>query len=298
MTDEPLVSIVIPAYNAAWCVGRAIDSVLAQTWPHLDLIVVNDGSTDRTTDVVAAYGARLTCVDQPNAGMSAARNAGIAAARGEYIAFLDADDRWQPEKLARQMDLMRASDDLAFCSAAARFESPDGDGLGEWSCPPGGSATLADIFRNHAAIAGGASSVLARTALVRELGGFDAALRGAEDTDLWIRLTARGRFACIPEPLVVVLKHPQSVSRNYESMRRGSLTMLRKNRSLLPRELQGAFWRETYAGFLCDYAKWAYRQGETRLAVGDVIAAAATAPLARGRLAASLLLAMATGRRL
>ena len=92
--------------------------------------------------------------------------------------------------------------------------------------------------------------------LVQQLGGFDETLFGAEDTDLWIRLAARGGFACIDEPLTVVLKRPGSVSRNREAMRRGAIAMTHKNRALLPPAQRGAFWRALYAGTLCDYAKW------------------------------------------
>src|SRR6266705_2116650 len=95
----PLVSVVMPAYNVAWCVARAVDSVLAQDFRARELIVVNDGSTDETRAVLRAYGDTITVIDQHNRGMSAARNAAIRKARGTYVAFLDADDWWLPGKL-------------------------------------------------------------------------------------------------------------------------------------------------------------------------------------------------------
>ena len=91
-TPPPTVSVVIPAYNAAWCVRKAIDSVLAQDYRDFEVIVVNDGSTDDTADVLASYANTIRVIDQPNGGMSNARNAGIRAACGEFIAFLDSDD--------------------------------------------------------------------------------------------------------------------------------------------------------------------------------------------------------------
>src|SRR4029450_11236694 len=99
--ESPLVSVVMPAHNVAWCIGRAIDSVLAQDFRSYELNVVNDGSTDVTRAVLDRYGAAVTSIDQNNRGMSAARNRGIRQARGTYIAFLDADDWWLPEKLSR-----------------------------------------------------------------------------------------------------------------------------------------------------------------------------------------------------
>jgi glycosyltransferase involved in cell wall biosynthesis len=296
MPEAPQVSVVIPAYNAAWCVGRAIDSVLAQTFRDFELIVVDDGSTDGTAAVLAAYGDKLRVVAQANGGMSNARNAGIRAASGRYLAFLDADDRWLPDKLARQVALLDARPELAFCAAVTELEDPEGRNVGEWRGSSVALAGISEVFANHAAVAGGASAVLARRHLVAKLGGFDENLAGAEDTDLWMRLAGRGGFACIPEPLVVVTRRPDSISGNRTNMRRGALAMTRKNRHLLPTNLRGAFWRRHYAGILCDYAKWAYRDGEISRAVIDVLRAFAISPSGQGRLALGLLAAFVLNR--
>lgn len=298
MTEAPTVSIVIPAYNAAWCIERAVDSVLAQTFRDFELIVVDDGSTDDTAEVLAVYRGALRVVTQPNGGMSSARNAGIRAATGRYIAFLDADDRWLPDKLALQVEVLEARPDLAFCAAIATLENPAGEKIGEWRGLGSATTGVSEVFANHAAVAGGASAVLARRHLVQELGGFDTDLAGAEDTDLWIRLAARGGFVCLDTPLVVVVRRPDSVSRNFGAMRRGALAMTRKNRILLPSGLRGAFWRRLYAGVLCDYAKWAYRDGRRRQAVRDLIGALCISPLGRGRLALGLLATILSGKRL
>lgn len=292
-TDPPVVSVIIPAWNAAWCVGRAVESVLAQTFMNYELIVVDDGSTDATLEVLRSYGEAVRVISQANGGMSSARNAGIRQARGRYLAFLDADDRWRPEKLARQVELMEKEPLLAFCSASTLLEDEQGKAVGIWDCRRAGRrATLADIFDNHATVAGGASSVLARRDLVAELGGFDETLRGAEDTDLWIRLAACGSFACIADPLVVVMRRSGSVSGKRATMRDGAIAMTRKNRRLLPIELQGTFWRRIYAGVLCDYAKWAYREGHGWAALFDLLEALRFSPFGRGRMIAGLALAM------
>lgn len=293
---EPAVSVVIPAFNAAWCVRRAVDSVLAQRFADFELIVVDDGSTDDTAEILRGYGDALRIVSQPNGGMSRARNAGIRIARGRYIAFLDADDRWLPAKLERQVALLDQRPELAFCAATATLEDPEGRVIGTWGCKSDGTVSLAEVFSAHALIAGGASSVLARRELVQALGGFDEALFGAEDTDLWIRLAARGDFACIAEALVAVLKRPGSVSRNRARMRAGALAMTCKNRRLLPADKRGGYWRALYAGILCDYAKWAYRDGDRAAAIGDLLQAFALAPLNRGRLVAGIALAILTNR--
>ena len=298
MNEQPVVSVVMPVYNAAAHLAAALDSMLAQTFTDFELIVVNDGSTDGTAQILSSYGDALRVVSQPNGGMSCARNAGIHLARGRYIAFLDADDRWLAPKLERQVTLLDEQPDLAFCAATATLEDLDGKVLGAWACSTNGTASVAEVFAAHALIAGGASSVLARRELVQTLGGFDETLFGAEDTDLWIRLAARGGFACIPEALVVVLKRPGSVSRNRQRMRAGALAMTRKNRHLLPTDKQGGYWRALYAGTLCDYAKWAYRDGERSAALADLARAFACAPVGRGRLIASIALAVLAGGRL
>lgn len=292
----PRVSIVMPAYNCAWCIDRALDSVRAQQFRDFELIVVDDGSTDDTPGLLARRGAELRVIRQDNAGMSAARNAGIAAARGEYIAFLDSDDWWRPAKLAQQVDLLDRCPDLGFCSHTTELQSPDGEILGHWGGPEAEDGLVARLLSGHSAVAGGASSVMVRRSLLERTGGFDATLRGAEDTDLWIRLAAAGRYACLPDAQVVVTRNPHSVSRNREAMRQGALDCLDKNRALLPPEQRAAFWRICRASVLADYAKWRYRDGERLAALRDLAHALTLAPLARGRLLASLALAMLTGR--
>lgn len=302
----PRVSIVMPAYNCAWCIDRALDSVQAQTFADYELIVVDDGSTDDTPARLARRGEALRVIRQANAGMSAARNAGIAAARGEFVAFLDSDDWWRPAKLAQQVALLDAAPDVGFCSHATELQSPDGEVLGEWGCSPSTSSANTDstdpgelvarILGGHSAVAGGASSVMVRRALLERTGGFDARLRGAEDTDLWVRLAAAGRYACLPGREVVVTRNPGSVSRNREAMRQGALDCLDKNRPLLPAAQQDGYWRACRASVLADYAKWRYRDGERARALRDLAQAFLLAPRARGRLVASLALAMLAGR--
>jgi glycosyltransferase involved in cell wall biosynthesis len=290
---RPTVSVVIPAYNAGWCVRKAVDSVLAQDRCDFEVIVVNDGSTDDTAAVLAEYGPAIRVIDQPNGGMSNARNAGIRAARGEFIAFLDSDDWWLPGKLGRQVALLRQRPELGFCSCAARVEDMDGALVNLWSCPQWQGSLLAYLFQGGASVPGSCSAVLARRDLVLAAGAFDETLRGAEDPDLWIRLAAITDFTCIAEPLVVILRRPGSVSRNLEAMR-----MMRKNRHLLPRELRGSYWRSCVAGILGDYAKWRYREGQRRAALKEVAQLLALSPIGRGRLGLGLFRDIVLGRHL
>ncbi len=294
----PRVSVIIPAYNAAWCIRRAVDSVLAQSYPGYELIVVDDGSTDDTAALLAGYADAVRIVSKPNGGLSSARNAGIAAARGEFVAFLDADDWWMPEKLARQMALMDARPDLLFCSTASAVQTPAGERLADWRCGRGMNSTLEAIFAANAHVAGSGSAVLAKRDAFTQAGNFDESLRSLEDIDMWMRLAALGGFECIDETLVCIEKSASSMSGNLRVMRSAAIRVMRKNRRLLPSNLRGGFWRRAYAGMLTDYAKWAYRKGESVLALGDLLRALAMAPIYRGRLILSLLLAMFAGRKI
>ncbi len=268
--DEPLVSVVIPAYNAAPFIRRAIDSVLAQTWKKLEIIVVDDGSTDETAAIASSYGKPVTLVQKPNGGPSSARNLGIRKSRGDWIAFLDADDYWLPEKLERQVILLREKAELGFCSTATLVMTPEGKTERIWPCPHIDKDLLHTLFEENAAIAGSTSSVLIRRDALPPRGPFDETLQGVEDTDLWMRLAAKSGYECISAPLTVVKRRRQSQSSSLALMREAAIRVMRKNRHLLPPEDRGRFWRNAFAGMLSDYAKWEYRSGRRLAAIGHL----------------------------
>lgn len=292
LNAPPKVSVVIPAYNAAWCVGRAVESVLAQDYCDYELIVVDDGSQDETPKVLAGYGNAIRIVRKANGGLSSARNAGIHAAQGEYVAFLDADDWWLATKLARQVTLMEAKPGVVFCSTAATVQTPDGHTLNEWRCTKAEGCVLEQIFHANATVAGSGSTVMARRKALLATGGFDETLRSLEDIDMWMRLATLGDYACIEDALAVILKHPVSMSKNLDVMRTSAMAVMKKNRQLLPPDKRGTFWRQSYAGMLADYAKWEYRQGRTWMAVLHLLQGLVLAPFGRGRLLVGLLLAV------
>ncbi len=294
----PRVSVIIPAYNAAWCIRRAVDSVLAQDFRDYELIVVDDGSQDETAPLLATYGTSVRVVGKVNGGLSSARNAGINAARGVYIAFLDADDWWLPGKLSRQVALMDGRPDLLFCSTASEVWTAAGKRLGDWRCGGGGDSALACIFAVNAYVAGSGSAVMARREAFARAGGFDVSLRSLEDIDMWMRLAAIGDFVCIDQPLTAIEKRSDSMSGNLDVMRGAAIRVMRKNRALLPPALRGRFWRIACASMLSDYAKWAYRSGRRVQAVRDLLHALVLAPLGRGRLVVSLLVAVVAGKSL
>ena len=291
-SKPPRVSVIIPAYNAAGCVRRAVESVLKQSFRDFELLVVDDGSTDATRAVLSGYGTRLRLLAQANSGPAAARNHGIRHARGDYVAFLDADDYWQAEKLQRQVGLLDAQAEIGFCSTATAVVDNAGRPAGDWPCHMDAGPLPDILFLHGTVISGSTSGVLARRHLIDELGGFDESLRGFEDPDLWIRLAARTGYACIPEALTVVVRTPNSVSGNLINMRQATLASFRKNRHLLPPAKRGGYWRAACASALTDYAKTTYRAGNRSLALRWTLEALLRAPLGRGRLALSLLLAM------
>jgi glycosyltransferase involved in cell wall biosynthesis len=194
------VSVVVPAYNAATFLAGAIDSVLGQTLPPAQVIVVDDGSTDDTPGVIARYAERVTAVRLANGGVARARNAGARMATSRWIAFLDADDEWLPTKLERQ--IARAGDDVALVytdrfNVGARGPLPP---VQSEIQPLYEGDVFLDLLRlgNHVTL----STVMVRRDVFERLGGFRETFRNAEDWDLWIRLAAEHRVAACHEPLV------------------------------------------------------------------------------------------------
>jgi len=154
--NPPRFSVIIPAYNAAAFITRAIDSVLAQTWPAEEIIVVDDGSGDATADIVAGYGERVRSLRQDNAGVSAARNAGARAASGDWLAFLDADDWYYPDRLKWHAQWIARDGGLDFLTGDYDYRRPDGSRIsGSMEIHPSGQAMLAKAGRpdRHAHLA-------------------------------------------------------------------------------------------------------------------------------------------------
>jgi glycosyltransferase involved in cell wall biosynthesis len=203
---DPLITVVIPAFNAAHTIGRALASVRAQSYRNIEIVVVDDCSADDTVACVrAGADENLRLIQMPgNVGAAAARNAGIAEAGGEFVAFLDADDEWRPKKLERQIAVITRHPRMSFVSCQCDFIGVDGEARA--------------IFREELAPATGfeawrvllaytfvaTPAVLARRDLLIKLGGFDPALIIGEDQDMWIRLALEGEVGFIREPLVIV----------------------------------------------------------------------------------------------
>ena len=197
---DPKVSVVIPAYNTARFLPEAIESVLGQTFTSYEVIVIDDGSTDATVSIARSFGERVRCLRQENQGPSAARNHGIAAARGEFVAFLDSDDRWEPEMLAEQLAAFAADPEagLVFTNCI----NTDGEVLLPVDCSAQRTAHSGRVFhhllRENFVIT---STVMVRRACLAATGGFDPALRVSEDFDLWVRIARLFPLRFVPRSL-------------------------------------------------------------------------------------------------
>jgi len=192
------VSVIIPAYNRCDLLKKAVDSVLGQTRKDFELIVVDDGSTDGTAALLASYGECLHSIRQENKGPSAARNRGIAEARGELVAFLDSDDCWEKEKLSSQIEAMEANPEYPI-SHTQEVWFRRGELLPQKKIhrKPHGW-----IFAQCLPLCCvSASTVVARRSLLEEAGGFDESFPCCGDYDLWIRLSVKHPFLLVDKPL-------------------------------------------------------------------------------------------------
>lgn len=205
MTHHPRVSVIIPTFNATCTIAKAVESVLAQTFRDLEIIVVDDGSTDDTAAIAAAYRDRIIYIYQENQERAAARNRGLAEASGEYVAFLDADDLWAPAKLERQVAVLDAHPEvLVVYSQATVIDGAGRPRLSGYRPRTLGSGPDEPAFMLDRLVLSNCvpmSTSVARLTAVRESGGFDVRFRYPEDWDLWLRLASRGRFTFLAEPL-------------------------------------------------------------------------------------------------
>jgi glycosyltransferase involved in cell wall biosynthesis len=222
------VSVIIPAYNYARYVSEAIDSVLAQTYPPLEVIVVDDGSTDDTPNVLAAYGDRIRAIRQVNQGVAAARNTGIAAARGEYVAFIDSDDTWEPRKLELQMARFDAEPDLGLVHCGGEAFDDQGKSLGVVLDGREGWVGIEMLQLDHEVIQLPGSSVVVPRRVAEEVGGFDVRLPPSEDWDFCYRVATRYRVGYVRQPLFRYRLHGGGIHLNIRKMEGSMMLALEK----------------------------------------------------------------------
>ncbi len=198
--NTKLVSVILPTYNRAWILKESVDSVLAQDYPKIELIVINDGSTDDTLDLLEEYKDRITIINQENKGVSAARNAGIKKSRGEFIALLDSDDAWEKGKISCQMDFFDRHPEALICQTEeiwirngkrvnpkVKHKKPSGD-----------------IFKASLKLClVSPSAVMMKKELFELKGYFNESFTVCEDYDLWLRISADTPVYLIDKPYTI-----------------------------------------------------------------------------------------------
>lgn len=275
--QAPLVSIVIPTYNHRRYVCDAVDSALAQTYPHCEVIVVDDGSTDGTSAMLhERYGDRIQVITQENRGLPAARNTGTRQAHGEYINYCDADDKLLPEKVARCLaafeqhpeagvvytDYEQVAEDGHTIVPREHPELPSGDIFCELLTGPRGN------FIQVAA-------PLVRRSAILEAGGFNEQMTNAQDWDMWVRLSTRLLFIYLPEPLTRYRLVPNAMHTNTLGMLRSRLQLFVAARDLPGRErcLDDEAYDQLVAGRYHALAMVYWREGQ-RAAAREALRAA------------------------
>ncbi len=224
---EPLVSVIIPCYNQAHHLRGAVESALGQTYKQVEVIVVNDGATDATAEVAARFGDRIRYLEQENAGLAAARNAGLRHATGELVNFLDADDSLFPTALEHHVRAAAGHPEAAVFYGGVRRVDEEGNLLSE--VPP--APLPRDVFHQLLALNPlPCHSVVVRRSVLDPAGPFDPDLKACEDWDLWLRLAGQGcRFVPVPEARVVYRRYPGSMSRDPFSMARSAGIVLSRH---------------------------------------------------------------------
>jgi glycosyltransferase involved in cell wall biosynthesis len=215
VAHRPLVSVVIPAFDAEATIGDALASALGQTLADLEVIVVDDGSSDRTAEVARSVaGARVQVLTQPNAGAAAARNTGIARSIGKYVALLDADDVWMPYKLERQIEILRGDDTVHAVQSGALFVDSALQVLSERRCRPSQDALLDTLrFQN---MPNNMSTLVIERRMFEVMGTFDTSLEILEEWDMAIKVARHCNLFSIEEPLSLYRVHAGNRSRNLD----------------------------------------------------------------------------------
>lgn len=223
--QEVKVSVVIPTYNSARYVITAVESVLAQTYRHFEVLVVDDGSTDDTKEVLSKYEESIRYLYKPNGGVSKARNYGIQRAQGKYIAFLDADDVWLPEKLEKQIALLESDTNIGLSYTSAIKVDENLETKSYIEAEKYDDACEGLLLEMNILIL---SSSVARKDIVLQTNGFDSEFSTCADKDFWLRLSLLTKFAPVKEYLVKYRDVTGSMSSNPFLSKRDTENVLNK----------------------------------------------------------------------
>lgn len=232
-----LISVIIPVYNGEKTIQQTLESVFNQTFTDFELIIIDDGSQDSTLEVINGIrDPRLKVFSYPNAGVSESRNRGLELATGEYIAFLDADDLWTPDKLEAQLKALQENPKAAVAYSWSDWIDESSQFLRAGGhITVNGNAYAKLLLRDF--VESGSNPLIRRQALA-EVGGFDRSVTPAEDWDMWLRLAARYEFVAVPLPQILYRVSPNSGSFDIWKMEAGSLRIIEQAFAQAPESLQ------------------------------------------------------------
>ncbi|MEM9907315.1 MAG: glycosyltransferase family A protein [Cyanobacteria bacterium P01_D01_bin.44] len=223
----PKVSVIIPAYNSMAFLPETLDSVLTQTFADFEVLIVNDGSTDQLVEWASGLSDhRVRLINQANQGCAIARNTGILSSRGAYIAFLDADDIWEPTKLEKQVAILESSPNIGLVNTWISNIDAQGDRVGKLSGSDAEGYVWESVIEDNPIMCG--SIPMIRRQCFERVGLFDQSLRSAEDWDMWIRIAEKYEFAVVKGPLVRYRVHAHSKSHNLQLHLQSRLKVIEK----------------------------------------------------------------------
>ncbi|NER19342.1 MAG: glycosyltransferase [Symploca sp. SIO1C2] len=233
----PLISVIIPAYNAEKTILETIESIFQQTFADFEIIVINDGSQDSTLELLSGVkDPRLQVFSFPNAGLSASRNRGVARAKGEYISFIDADDLWTPDKLELQLQALRTNPEAAVAYSWTDCIDEAGKFLRSGSHMSVSGDVYAQLLLVNFLESG--SNVLIRQQALREIGDSDESLAAGQDRELFLRLAAKYHFVAVPQTQILYRVSAQAISANVAKAGTSRLKVIKQAFSQAPESLQ------------------------------------------------------------
>lgn len=292
MASPPTVSVVMTAFNTWRYIEQAVQSILAQSFSDLELIVIDDGSTDGTTETLrrlAGQDGRIRLRSRPNTGILKAANEGLGLARGEFIARMDSDDVSLPFRLEKQVGFLRANPEIVAVSTQYDYVDTRGRRLKTMAMPDGDAMIQSLLLRGIPGLCH--SALLVRRSAIESIGGYDPAFAAAtEDVDLCLRLGEVGRLANLPEVLLKVRLHGKSFGGHHSALQ-NQMAKLACQRAWQRRGIEGQYqydegpvWRpeptvRSYHRFWLRCGWWAFNSGERKTALIYGVKATATQPL-------------------
>lgn len=223
-----LVSVIIPNFNYAQYLGEAIESALGQTYSNLEAIVVDDGSTDNSQEILERYADRVTIIQQSNSGVCVARNRGVAESKGEFIAFLDADDVWLPSKIEKQVRAFEESPNAGIVHVGVIDIDDSGNQIQTKLNGMSGKVSHEFLLWEKPVILGGGSGTMISRRVFENIGGFDSQLSTSADWDLYYRICRKFEAAFVPEPLLYYRLHGSNMHGNISGMENEMAIFLEK----------------------------------------------------------------------